>query len=475
MFSLKAYLNFLLILTLLGLQMMWVKTSAKEIPPSSNVHLQKILNNCEDGDVITLSSGTYIGNFIIEKSITLRGHYSPNDLTKKTVIDAQGKGHALWLKSSNINIENLTIVNWGNNEIKAHAGIYAHQPLKNNVEDPIEQKSDTLKPAELKPQELKKTQLTNINIKHNKLQGNGFGIRLNNINQAVISNNAIKGNATLPLDKRGNGIQIEYTNQSQLFQNEVSHVRDGIYVSSSHGNTIEQNSMHHLRYGMHYMYSSSDTVKDNYVNNSDAGYALMSSSKLKIMHNKTMNNTHYGILLNFLTDSTISYNHIDNVKVSESKKLTGRKGKGFFIYNSTNNTIKHNVVENTEIGVHLAASASMLTIYGNSFINNPVQVKYVSREPQEWSHNKKGNYWSNYLGWDIDNNGIGDTIFEPNDGIDKLAWQYPEMKIIMNSPAIIILRWIQQQFPIIKPSGIKDSYPLIAPPQSSLLNRIKGH
>ena len=65
------------------------------------------------------------------------------------------------------------------------------------------------------------------------------------------------------------------------------------------------------------------------------------------------------------------------------------------------------------------------------------------------------------------NDGIGDTIFEPNDGIDKLVWQYPEMKMIMDSPAILILRWVQRQFPVLKPPGVKDSFPLMSAPSLS--------
>ena len=47
-------------------------------------------------------------------------------------------------------------------------------------------------------------------------------------------------------------------------------------------------------------------------------------------------------------------------------------------------------------------------------------MKYVSNKKQEWSFEGKGNYWSNYLGWDMNSDGFGDVAFEPNDGIDKL-------------------------------------------------------
>ncbi|MGB0899959.1 MAG: copper-binding protein, partial [Psychrobium sp.] len=73
----------------------------------------------------------------------------------------------------------------------------------------------------------------------------------------------------------------------------------------------------------------------------------------------------------------------------------------------------------------------------------------------------RGNYWSNYLGWDMNGDDIGDAVFEPNDGIDKLTWQYPEMKMIMDSPVVLILRWVQREFPVLKPPGVKDSHPLM--------------
>jgi nitrous oxidase accessory protein len=120
-------------------------------------------------------------------------------------------------------------------------------------------------------------------------------------------------------------------------------------------------------------------------------------------------------------------------------------------------------VNHAEIGIHLTAGSENIVVYGNSFTDNPTQVKYVSNQKQEWSLDGVGNYWSNYLGWDMNNDNKGDVAFEPNDGIDKLLWQYPEMKILMDSPAVLILRWVQRQFPVLKPPGVKDSFPLMSP------------
>jgi len=418
--------------------------SAKQYSVTDSDDLQQILDASQDGDTLVLSSGRYNGNFIVNKQITLRGEAQEDN---KAIIDAQGVGHALVLKNSHITIDNLNIVNWGDDLTDQNSGIYSNEKIAGNRAD-------------------------GIVIKNTYLEGSGFGIWLNHVVNAKIFNNTVKGNLNLRSADRGNGIQVANVKESHVYNNETFNVRDGIYVISSQNNLIENNTMHDLRYGIHYMYSYDNTVQYNSAYNTRAGYALMSSRRLIIKGNKTRDSEDYGFLLNFITWSTFTHNQVKNVWTKAENKVLGRDGKGLFVYNSGFNTIAHNSVDTAEIGIHLTAGSKEVKVYGNSFINNPTQVKYVSNTKQEWSMDGQGNYWSNYLGWDMDNNGIGDAIFEPNDGIDKLIWQYPEMKMIMDSPAILILRWVQKQFPVLKPPGVKDSYPLMTMPEISTTAQI---
>lgn len=399
-----------------------------------------MLDASQNGDILTLAPGQYFGNFVITKQITLRG--SSEGAKKGSIIDAQGSGHALVLKNAHITIDNLNIINWGDDLTEQNSGIYSNEKVGLNSN---------------------KKRATDLVISNNTLSGDGFGIWLNHVTKSKVFNNKVKGNLSLRSADRGNGIQVANVTHSHVFNNEVYESRDGVYVISSQNNLIENNTMHDLRYGIHYMYSYDNTVKGNTAYSTRAGYALMSSRRLMITDNKTTDSEDYGFLLNFITQSTFINNHVKNVWTKPENKVLGRDGKGLFVYNSGFNTLENNIIDTAEIGIHLTAGSKNIKIYGNSFINNPTQVKYVSNTKQEWSMDGRGNYWSNYLGWDMNNNGIGDAIFEPNDGIDKLVWQYPEMKMIMDSPAILILRWVQKQFPVLKPPGVKDSYPLMTP------------
>ena len=147
-----------------------------------------------------------------------------------------------------------------------------------------------------------------------------------------------------------------------------------------------------------------------------------------------------------------------------SSAVPGAEGKAIFIYNSLFNQITGNLFSSSDLGIHLTAGSEDNRFSGNAFISNKEQVKYVSNRLQDWSHEGRGNYWSDYLGWDLDNDGIGDTHYHPNDGIDMLLWKYPSARVLMNSPAVETLRWVQRQFPVFRPPGVSDSRPLMNSP-----------
>lgn len=77
------------------------------------------------------------------------------------------------------------------------------------------------------------------------------------------------------------------------------------------------------------MYSYDNTIKDNTAYSTPAGYALMSSRHLTITGNRTTDSEDYGFLLNFITQSTFSHNHIKNVWTKPEKKVLGRDGRGY--------------------------------------------------------------------------------------------------------------------------------------------------
>ncbi len=377
-----------------------------------------------------LPAGEYRGQFYINDSMAIR-------CEPGAILDAQGSGDVLRLQAPEIRLEGCSLRNWGRDLTAMNAGITVEPKASGAV------------------------------IEGNQLQGVGFGIRVDQAKNVIIRANRIQGDESVRSQDRGNGIHLFNTSGSLVAENEVWHTRDGVYIDTSNQNRIENNFLHDLRYGVHYMFANNNHVTGNHTLRTRTGYALMQSRYLTVVGNRSEDDQNYGILMNYITYSTINDNFVSRVHRGDTggdTMITGGEGKALFIYNSLFNTIEGNRFEFSNLGVHLTAGSENNKIAGNAFVENEQQVKYVATRTQEWSQEGRGNYWSDYLGWDRNGDGLGDVPYEPNDNVDRLLWTYPEARLLMNSPAIELLRWVQRAFPVIKSPGVQDSFPLMKAP-----------
>lgn len=394
--------------------------------------LNSALRRAAGGDTIHLKPGIYRGNLLVDRSIRLIG--GPG-----VVLDGGGKGDVLRVRAPDVLVQGMTIRHSGHDLTAMNAGIFVERTAKN------------------------------VTLRDNSLDGNAFGVWLDACPAPRVINNRIHGDPARRSQDRGNGVHLYAVRRGLVSGNEIWETRDGIYIDTSEDNRLLGNFLHHLRYGIHYMYSYRNQVIGNRTADTRTGYALMQSRYLTVIGNRSENDGNYGMLLNYITYSRISANVILGTQhgrayVTGGADIAGAEGKALFIYNSAFNEIDYNRLEGADIGIHLTAGSEHNRIHGNAFIGNRVQVKYVATRRQEWSDRGRGNYWSDYIGWDLDSDGIGDRPYEPNDAVDKLLWKYPMARVLMSSPAIETLRWVQQQFPVLRPQGVRDSFPLMRPP-----------
>lgn len=414
-----------------------VQAAEYRIHVSTN-NIQALINNAEAGDRLVFSAGRYHVNLIVNKSLILTGE-------PDAILDGGNNGDVIRVRAPNVTIQGLRIENSGHDLTEMNAGIFAESVAEN------------------------------ITIENNEFDGNGFGIWLRACKSPKVLNNRVHGVPEVRSQDRGNGIHLSSVSQGLVKGNEIWGTRDGIYIESSNNNILEANVLHDLRYGIHYMYSHSNRVIGNHSRNTRTGFALMQSNHLTVLNNTSEQDRNYGILLNFITYSKIANNRIIGVQggggyATGGASILGAEGKAIFIYNSQFNVIHNNLFSSGDIGIHLTAGSEDNKIYGNSFNGNRVQVKYVANRPQDWAHEGRGNYWSDYLGWDLNADGIGDKQYEPNDAVDKLLWKYPMARVLMNSPAVETLRWVHEKFPVLKPQGVHDSAPLMLSPHKEGLS-----
>ncbi|WP_240609925.1 nitrous oxide reductase family maturation protein NosD [Billgrantia endophytica] len=408
--------------------------SAQRIEPDHG-SLQSHIDDASPGSELLLGEGVHRGNIIIDKPLTLRG--DPG-----AILDAEGHGDVIRVTAADVRIEGLTLRNSGYNLTDMNAGIHGERGAHRlHVED-----------------------ITMDNV--------AFGIWLWHAEAPTLIGNRITGNTEVRSQDRGDAIRLYNIDGGLIAGNDIRDARDAIYVDTSRDLEFRGNRLRDSRFGIHYMFTHGSLLIDNHTSGTRAGYALMMSRDLEVLNNRSENDRNYGILMNYVNYSTIAGNDISGITAwhgmagegDEHGVTLGAEGKALFIYNSQANEIHNNRVADSELGIHLTAGSENNRLYHNAFINNRQQVMYVSTRTQEWSVDGKGNYWSDYLGWDLAGDGVGDTAYEPNDAVDRLLWRYPSARLLMHSPAVVALRWVQRQFPIFRAQGVRDSAPLMREP-----------
>jgi len=178
------------------------------------------------------------------------------------------------------------------------------------------------------------------------------------------------------------------------------------------------------------------------------GMAIMYTKRAIIEGNLAVGNTTHGILLIQAERSVIR----NNTVIGNSC--------GIYFFGAYKNELKGNLVMNHLIGIWTLAASEENRIEGNSFINNGVQVRFIStKKREEWA----GNYWSDYLGWDMNGDGIGDVPYESGSYVDYILWRYPLSKFLFTSPALQTITFLEKQFPVFEASKVVDPEPLMEP------------
>ena len=369
------------------------------------------------GDTVKVERGYYVDHVVIDKPLRLQGVNRPT-------ISGENQGDVIRVKSPDVVIEGFIIRDSGGDLTAQNAGIYVEPGAHRAI------------------------------IRNNDFAYTLFGMWLEKANEVEVTNNLITGKRDFASAQRGNGIQLYNCYDAKIIGNNISFVRDGIYVDVSFRILFRGNKMHHVRYGTHYMNSHDNIWEENDAYSNRGGLALMEVRRQIVRNNRTWDNSDHGIMLRTIQDSVVE----NNIIVGNSK--------GFFIYDAEYNVLKGNLVMGNRIGVHLWAGSINNDVDHNDFIQNHNQIRYVATRNELWGKGE-GNYWSNYVGWDADGDGIGDTPYEANDVVDRLNWKYPLVKLLLNSPAVQSLRLIARQFPLLRGPSVRDNNPRMLPFRSN--------
>lgn len=386
-----------------------------KVMPGSEA-LVRAIDIADKGDRLLLEPGNYTGGFTITKSLQILGG-------GEAFVEGTGTGSVIRIDEADVTISGLHISGSGSD----------HQTIDSGVQ-------------------LTK-RATNAVVRDNQLEGNLYGVDIHGAVDARVEGNRIVGRQDRLMNRRGNGVYVWNAPGAQVINNSVRYGRDGIFVNSSRKNVFRNNRFEDLRFAVHYMYADDSEVSGNISINNHLGYAIMFTSRVRIIGNTSIGDRDHGIMLNYANDALLE----ENIVVNGGKKC-------LFMYNANKNLMRNNHFKGCPIGIHFTAGSERNRIIGNSFIGNRTQVKFVGSKDHVWS----GNYWSDHSAYDVNGDGIADQAFRPNDAMDQILWTQPSAKLLLGSPAVQLIRWAQKEFPSLLPGGVVDDRPLMVPVPASI-------
>ncbi|MDD1533956.1 MULTISPECIES: nitrous oxide reductase family maturation protein NosD [unclassified Bradyrhizobium] len=425
--------------------------SAETLTAAPGQSLQAVLDGARAGDVVELAPGHYRGSIRIERPLQLVG-------SREAVLDGDGAGNVITVSAPDVTIRGLTIRASGRDLQAMNSGIFLQKTAERAT------------------------------IENNRLVDNLFGIYVHGAQGSRVAGNEIEGLRGGRLSEAGNGVSLWNAPDVTIANNNFRYGRDGIFTISSRKDRFVGNRFEQVRFAIHYMYTNDSEVSGNVSIGNHVGYAIMYSNRLVIRDNISDHDRDYGMLFNYANYAQIENNRVTGGPLNapmqsmqdspddergmlpqQKRESTLKSGpeKCVFIYNTNHNKFRDNWFERCAIGVHFTAGSEGNEIAGNAFVSNANQVKYVGTRHLDWSTGGRGNYWSDNPAFDLNGDGIADTAYRPNDLIDRVLWTAPAAKVLINSPAVQVIRWAQAQFPALLPGGVVDSRPLVSPPRSA--------
>jgi nitrous oxidase accessory protein len=411
-------------LTLALLAAMLTQIARADTPQAhASAEIEALIEAAEPGETILLPAGVYMGNVRVTKSVTI-------DARGAGVIDGGGEGTVVEIDAPGVTLRNLVIRGSGSNVSGEPAAIRVLAP------DAV--------------------------IEDNHIEDALFGIDLREAPGAIIRRNVIRGKDLEP-GRRGDGIRLWWSHACVVEDNDVQGTRDMVFWYSE-GLKIARNRVSDSRYGLHFMYSHDTVLTENDLESNSVGVYLMYSNRIRLIRNTMTNNrgaSGYGIGLK----------DCDDIVVEGNALLANRVGA--YLDNSPSSVdstgiIEGNLIAFNEIGLVATPNTHDNVLTGNAFVENEEQAGVHGRgdlSHNVFSRDGVGNFWSDYAGFDLDGDAIGDLPYEPRSLFGSMLAHEPNLRLFVHSPAQQAVEFTARALPEFRPAPtLTDPAPLARPP-----------
>lgn len=384
--------------------------------------IDEALRAAHAGDFIEVQGGTYHGNLVIDKSVTLQAAASDKE---RPILDGQGNGTVVTINAPNVTVHGFEIRNSGSEPDQDHAGITVNAPF--------------------------------ALIEQNRLDEVLFGIFIAQAADAIVRGNEITSQARFDSGRKGDAIRLWYSPRALIENNHIYQSRDVVLWYSAEVRLVN-NLIEHGRYGVHLMYCDDALIENNRLLNNSVGIYTMYSKQVRLLGNDLRGQRGpSGYALGFKDADAV---------LAQANLLVNNRG-GIFLDGTPFNPnsfarFENNILAFNDIAVTVMPAVKGVEFSNNTFWENGEQMTVNGGGGKPEANRWQGNYWSDYNGLDADGDGMGDTPYLAEKFFENMTDREPLLRALLYSPSAQAIEFAAASFPIVKP------LPKLSDPQPSM-------
>ncbi len=430
--------------------------SAPRDPPAGPVDLVRLIEAAPAGATVVVPAGSYRVHLVLDRPVTLVAD-------GEVLLDGGGRGTVLTISAPDVTVRGFRLAHTGG-QVEDAAAITTIDADRVTIEgNRIE---DAFTGIAVKGGSA-------VRIIGNELVGSGqVAIDAGHVTTSdpMPAADPVPASSTGAADPhaghgmgggpggQGDGIVLWNVSGALVRDNVVRDVRDGIYLNYADEVLVDGNRIERSRYAVHAMFGTTLTVFGNEIRENLSGLVFMYTSEVLAGRNVIIDARSPGTGFGIVVKDVVTLRLAENLV---ARNRVGLQAEGTVNRLHSEAAVVSNRFAANDIGVALMPSAD-LVFGGNVFDANLTQVTSLGigvERRNHWSYQGVGNTWSDYAGYDLAGDGIGDIPYRAGGVEDLVVAADPALAALRTSPAMTILSSAQAVWEGARPPVVLDQSP----------------